>query len=400
MPRLALVLTLLLACCAWTRAQGYATKHVVIVVIDGARYSETLGDTSYANQPRMGRLMAPLGARAPCWNDGVTVTIPGHAAILCGVYQPLANDGTERPHLPTLFEYWRKSTGAPAAQTWFLAGKAKLAVMSNSDHADYGAAYAAQFSANDVADTQVMTLAEAQLLSGHPVILAMNLADTDRIAHTGDWAGYLRAILVADSLVYDLWTKIQADTALAGRTTLFVTNDHGRHDDAHGGFQNHGDGCDGCRHVELLVMGPDTRKGYVSATRMQQIGIAPLCGRLLGIPTPYAADTAMNELLLGTVDVRDGPVPPRLWFAPPVPNPSRGVVSLALDVPGSGTLLVDVLDAQGRRVAVLEQGGTGPGRRLICWTGTTGSGPRAAAGTYFIRARMSGWQASARVVLR
>jgi hypothetical protein len=311
MPRLTLALTLLLTCCVWTNVRAYATRHVVIVVIDGARYSETLGDTSYANHRRMGRLMAPLGARAQCWNDGLTVTIPGHAAVLCGVYQPLANDGTERPHLPTLFEYFRENTGAPAAQTWFVAGKAKLAVLSNSDHPAYGAANAAQTSAAQLADTAVMADAGARMLSDHPVILAINLADTDRIAHGGDWAGYLRAIQVADSLVYDLWVKIQADTVLAGHTTLFVTNDHGRHDDDHGGCANHGDGCEGCRRVELLVMGPDSRTGYVSATRMQSIGIAPTCGRLLGIPTPCAADSAMSDLLLSAVGVRDGPAPTR-----------------------------------------------------------------------------------------
>jgi len=400
MPRLALVLALLLTFCAWARAQGYATKHVVVVVIDGARYSETLGDTSYANCPRMGQLMAPLGARAQCWNDGVTITIPGHAAILCGVYQALANDGSERPHLPTLFEYYRKSTGASSAQTWFLAGKTKLAVMSNSDHLAYGADYAAQISVDQPNDTGVMTVAEARLLSDHPAILAINLADTDRIAHTGNWTGYLGTLRVADSLVYDLWTKIKADTALAERTTLFVTNDHGRHDDAHGGFQNHGDGCDGCRHVELLVMGPDSKQGYVSGTRMQSVDIVSTCGRLLGIPTPYAADRVMSDLLLSDVDVGARPVPSRLAFAPPVPNPSRGAVTLLLEVPGSGALLVDVLDAQGRRVALLEQGAVGPGRKLISWTGTTRSDRRAAAGTYFVRARMHGQQASTRIILR
>ena len=36
------------------------------------------------------------------------------------------------------------------------------------------------------------------------------------------------------------------------KTTLIVSNDHGRHIDSKGGFQNHGDDCAGCRHIEFL----------------------------------------------------------------------------------------------------------------------------------------------------
>jgi hypothetical protein len=241
------------------------------------------------------------------------------------------------------------------------------------------------------------------LKTDRPAILAMNLGQTDQIAHTGDWPGYLHALWVADSLVFDLWTKIQADTALAGKTALIVTNDHGRHDDAHGGFQNHGDGCTGCRTVQLLALGPDFRTGYVSAASVRQIDIAPTCGALLGIPTPYAAGVVMDSLLVvpHTLVGVEALVPPAaLRLTTPAPNPSRSVVSLSLDVPGAGVLVVDVLDAQGRRVAVLERGPAGPGRRAIVWTGTTDRGQRAPAGIYFVRARMNGRQTAARVVLR
>lgn len=403
MHRIALVLALLLACALPHFAQAYETRHVVIVVIDGGRYSETLGDATFANEPRQGLLMAPAGCVGESWNNGVTNTIPGHAAILSGVYQSLANDGTERPHLPTLFEYYRAATGAPASQTWFFSNKTKLAVMSNSDHPDYGDSLGARVKVDCPGDIGVVAAAEARLAADRPAILALNLADTDVIAHSGDWPGYLRALQVADSLVYDLWTKIEADTGLAGRTTLIVTNDHGRHDDAHGGFTNHGDGCTGCRRVQMLALGPDFKPGWLSTAAMQPVDIVPTVGVLLGFAVPHATGHVMDDLLLVPsvpLGVHDQPAPARLCFAAPAPNPAQGAVSLSLEVPGAGDLAVDVLDAQGRRVATLERGSAEPGRRTITWSGRTGTGHRAAPGAYFVRARMPGRQTAARVVLR
>lgn len=403
MHRIALVLAFLLVITSSTTARAYETRHVVIVVIDGGRYTETLGDTSFANEPRQGRLMAPLGGLGNCWNDGVTTTISGHAAVLSGTYQALANDGLERPHLPTLFEYYRAATGAPAAQTCFFSNKSKLAVMSNSDHPDYGDSLGAQTRVDCPGDIGVVAAARARLFTDRPAVVALNLADTDVIAHSGNWLGYLKSLQVADSLVYDLWTKIEADTGLAGRTTLFVTNDHGRHDDAHGGFTNHGDYCTGCRRIQMLVMGPDFKTGWVSATALQPVDIVPTVSVLLGIPVPYATGHVMDDLLLVPsipLEVRGEPAPGRLRFAAPIPNPAPGAVSLSLEVPAAGDLAVDVLDAQGRRVATLERGGAGPGRRAITWSGRTGTGHRAAPGAYFVRARIADRQATTRVVLR
>jgi hypothetical protein len=402
-PRLALVLALLLACAPPPDARAYATRHVVIVVIDGGRYSETLGDTTFANEPRQGLLLAPRGCRGVSWNQGLTVTNPGHAAILSGAYQDLENDGSERPYLPTLFEYYRAATGAPAAQTWFLSDKTKLAVMSYSDHPDYGATLGARVDAGRPTDLAVVAKAESILVADRPAILAMNLAQTDISAHSGSWPAYLNSLQAADSLVYDLWAKIEADTGLAGRTTLFVTNDHGRHDDAHGGFQNHGDGCAGCRRVQMLALGPDFKSGVVSPADMQPVDIAPTVGLLLGFPLPFATGHWLVDLLLelpGPLGVGGGPVPTRLRFAAPVPNPTRGAVSLSLDVPAAGELAVDVLDAQGRRIVTIAQGRVGPGRRAIAWSGRDHEGHRAGPGAYFVRARLGGRQAAVRVVLR
>ena len=400
---LALVIALLLSSAPPGSARAYETRHVVIVVIDGGRFTETFGDTTFANEPRQGLTMAPLGCRGSSWNMGVTTTVAGHAAILSGVYQPLLDDGTESPHLPLIYECYRAATGAPRSEAWFFADKLKLGVMGSSDHPDYGDSLGASVDVTCPTDAAVIASAESELLAGHPALVALNLGWTDVIAHSGDWPGYLAALQTADSLVYHLWQTVQSDTALAGRTTLFVTNDHGRHDDLHGGFQNHGDGCDGCRHVQLLALGPDFKTGFVSTAAMEPVDIATTVAELLGFPLPYATGHVMDDLLLvphGTLDAGRDPVGPRLRFAAPVPNPARGAVAFALDVPVAGVLTVDVLDTQGRSVATLERGATAAGRRPLTWSGRTSAGRRAAPGAYFVRARMAGMQAATRVVIR
>jgi hypothetical protein len=116
------------------------TQHVVIVAIDGARYSETLGHPTLAYCPRMGLDLAGIGARPSVFrNVGMTITCPGMSAICTGTLQDIANDGSERPHLPTLFEYLRKQKGTPASLVRVVLRKPKLDVLAYSDHASYGA---------------------------------------------------------------------------------------------------------------------------------------------------------------------------------------------------------------------------------------------------------------------
>jgi len=51
---------------------------------------------------------------------------------------------------------------------------------------------------------------------------------------------------------------------------------------------------------------------------------------------------------------------------------------------------LEVLDASGRRVALLHDGPLGPGPQEIAWDGRTLAGERAASGAYFYRLRCGG----------
>ena len=66
-----------------TRAQ-MPDRYVVLVIIDGARYSETLGDTSSSFVPAMRRLSSQGIVIDSFFNNGWTVTNRGVPAIWSG----------------------------------------------------------------------------------------------------------------------------------------------------------------------------------------------------------------------------------------------------------------------------------------------------------------------------
>jgi bisphosphoglycerate-independent phosphoglycerate mutase (AlkP superfamily) len=137
---------------------------------------------------------------------------------------------------------------------------------------------------------------EIIMKSLHPKLVVLYLGETDGAGHSGDWDRYLKTIKTADEIVGALWEKIQLDQNYQNKTTLIVTNDHGRHDDSHGGFKNHGDACDGCQHIMFLAIGPDFKKNYQTNTRRTLIDITPTIGKLLKFNPEYAMGGVMSEL--------------------------------------------------------------------------------------------------------
>jgi hypothetical protein len=369
-------------------AEAVRSRHAVIVEIDGARYSETFGDPLARWIPHLRHDLAPLGCvNTDFVNLGVTVTVPGTNAVISGTWQPLANDGTERSHLPSVFESWRLATGAPATDTWIVTTKSKLAMLAYSDHPAAGAAYAASTSVVGNDGSSVARAIEV-MTQHHPALMLVHLGDTDAAGHDGDWVQYTACLRRADSLAYVLWQAIQADSVMADSTTLFVTNDHGRHDDAHGGFEDHGDGCPGCRHISVLALGAGVRQGLTFDGRRLQLDIVSTIGVLLGFPVPWSQGFVMNEILLEP----EGPlgVSPaagsRLRLASAVPNPSRGDVGFTLETAVPAHVRVAVFDAGGRRIATLFDGPAAAGRQPLRWDGRDAKGHRVPAGRYLVRA--------------
>ena len=281
---------------------------VIILIIDGPRNSEAFDDPSHQHVPRMWNELGPQGTIVESFlNAGWTRTIPGHASVLTGTWQMLANDGSERPDAPTLFEYYRQQTGAPATDAYMIGGKAKLAACSYSTDPSYGAPYGATEQVNFPNDETTYQELITTLQSDRPRLVMASFSQVDTKAHTGVWNDYIERLENVDGLVADLWAWLQSDSFYMDRTYLFVTADHGRHDDQNGGFQNHGDNCTGCRRLVFLALGPDVRAGHIvdSIYTYNQRDVCATVAQLLGITAPQSDGNVMDEIFEAvTVGIR------------------------------------------------------------------------------------------------
>ena len=267
--------------------QPLNTGNVIVIVIDGARYSETFGAKS-KYIPHMYNDLKPLGTVYTNFrisDEGQTKTSPGHSSILTGTWQQIANDGSERPTKPTLFEYFRKEDGTPVTENFMIAGKAKLGALSYSTDPEFGKKYCASTYCVDTTDDATYNELIKIMDKYHPRLIMVNLPDVDHRGHANDWTGYLRAITNADSLVYLLWEKIQCDSFYKDKTTLFVTDDHGRHTND---FTSHGDHCNGCEHIMLLAIGKGFQKNKVISGVHYQYDLCATTGQLMGFKTREA----------------------------------------------------------------------------------------------------------------
>lgn len=280
-------------------ATSALTKAVILIIIDGARWTETFGDPTRELIPHLADDLALLGAiNTAFYNDAATLSIPGHAAIVTGTWQDLPNDGTQRPSAPTVFEYLRRATGASENEAVFIHGSFIEPVLTYSIHPDYGADFGAGMFFSDYAappyDDGMWANARQVLAELHPRLMMISLLDPDEAGHEHNWEAYRQAIRHDDEIIWDLWQQVQGDPFYAGQTTLFVTNDHGR--GCGEGWPDHG-GSDECnRHVMFLAVGSKIQPGLVVTQRRTLRDITPTIGYLLGFETPLAEGDIMTEL--------------------------------------------------------------------------------------------------------
>ena len=271
------------------KTNSLATKNVVIVVIDGPRWSETWGNTP-GNIPHMsGELKNKGGFLGQFYNDGYTYTNSGHVAITTGVNQPIDNYGDELPINPSIFQYWLKSSGKPATSAWIISSKDKLHILSNAIDPEWRDQYQPSVNAGvngpgtGYRADSLTTAKVKEILAQHkPNLVLINFMEPDGYAHAGNWDYYIRGIQRDDRYVKEIWEFIQSDPHYKDKTALIVTNDHGRHlDGIDGGWKEHGDNCKGCEHISLLALGPDFKSNNIVDMRHTLVDISPTVAKLL-----------------------------------------------------------------------------------------------------------------------
>ena len=382
-------------------AYGYQTERVVLVIIDGLRYTEGLGDPNHTQVPRMAEL-AEQGAIVDNFrNDGFTYTSRAIPAIWCGAWTETytfsdpdcGGENNKYTELPTVFEYYRKQVSRPASDCVYTL-KALCPWRASFD-SDYGPDYWPRYHSEGEMDLDVWHETEAIIAEESPHFLLMYLADVDHAGHVGIWDDYLATIARADSIVGQLWDVLQADTAYAGKTTMLVTNDHGRHTTD---FTGHGDGCEGCRHIQLLAIGPDTPIGLISDVTRTIPDIAPTIGELLAFTTESATGTPMLELLDETlaVETLSRKAYPRLKI---YPNPANLGITIALDLTGAEMHHLQIFDLSGHLVRTLEPGGNKTGVSELMWLGRDDLGRELPSATYLLRATTDSGFSLGKVVL-
>jgi hypothetical protein len=374
----------------------FQTEYVVLVIIDGLRYSEGLGHPDQLHVPRMADLAAQGAIVDNFRNDGYTYTSRAIPAIWCGAWtetysfsDPDCNGSTNKyTDLPTVFEYYRQQLDKPDSDCIYTIKD--LCPWKASFHADYGPDYWPLYHSEGYSDIDVWQETEQIIATLSPHLLLMYLADVDNAGHSGDWDDYISAITIADSLVGCLWDAVQANPLYTGKTTLLVTNDHGRHDYD---FTGHGDNCEGCRRIQLLAVGPDVEVGLVSDIQRSIPDITPTIGELMGFTADFATGTAMIELFTTSAGLNSSPEIP--WLNPiNYPNPFSPVTIIQYKLPHRPDVEVTIYDLLGNEVTTLVSETQEAGIKSVQWDATN-----VASGMYFYQIRAGKYVQTRKMVL-
>lgn len=288
-----------------TTPDKYQTKNVVLLVVDGPRISETWESANQENIPNRMNLLKKGVFISNFKNKGITFTNSGHSALCSGVYENIKNDGTELPGYPSMMQQWLKFTGVDKTKAWLIMSKDKLEVLNNckldlwknkfQPSVDCGI----NGNGSGFREDAVTVLNAKKIMKKYsPNMIVMNLKDVDVNGHAENWDGYLQAIKRTDASIKEIWDYIQSLPQYKDKTTLIVSNDHGRHLDGNEeGFSQHGDNCAGCRHIEFFAIGPDFKTNTVISTGdYEQIDVPSTIAELLQFPLQYGNGKVIKSI--------------------------------------------------------------------------------------------------------
>jgi predicted AlkP superfamily pyrophosphatase or phosphodiesterase len=247
------------------------TEHVVVLVIDGVRHTETFGDSTYQNVSNLFRKLAPQGVLNTNFraNSKRTTTNAGHTAMTTGVYQRIRNDGSQLPRFPSMFQYIMKQQDIHKDKLWVLSSKGKLSILGNTKRRKWRDVYQPHVfcgrngnGKDHVGDDRTWQKVMQVTQEYAPKLMLINLLAPDARAHANLWDGYIQAIKQSDVYALQLWETIQSHPELKDKTTLLITTDHGRNADGfRDGFISHGPRTESNKRILLLALVPECKQG-------------------------------------------------------------------------------------------------------------------------------------------
>jgi hypothetical protein len=282
------------------------TENVIVVIVDGARYADTWESMGTPLIPNRKKLSQEGAFCTSFYNNGLTLTISGHTAIVSGIYETLNNSGAQTPSFPSYMQVWRKTFAQPANKAWIITSKDKLEVIQNCTEPKWKNLYNPLTNCGNEGlgtgyrdDLTTLNKAKEILTMYTPNLMLINFKQPDMAGHSGDSLAYVKGIKDSDDQVKQLWDFIQNNEHYKNKTTVIITNDHGRHSPGLlDGFKSHGDNCAGCKHIEFLGLGPAFKKNYISTTAYSQIDIAPTIAYIMGFKMPFGNGKVMKDLLV------------------------------------------------------------------------------------------------------
>jgi len=387
--RITVIAFILLFCLNEIKSQS--TEKVMIIIIDGARYTETLGDLSETYTPEMWNLARQGTMLSQFKNDNYTFTSRAIPALWSGTWTDVHDtiyqgNSTKYALSPSIFEYYRKQKNMPADECFYVL-KYIPSLWLPSFKSDYGPEYWPAFHSVGNTDRDVANEAIQVMDTYHPHFIWVYLADVDHAGHSGNWEEYVNAIRTADSIVGDLWRHLQNDPFYQEATTVFITNDHGRHDNQHGGFQGHGCGCDGCRHIEYIALGPSIKENYISHQERNTPDMAVTASYLLGINPEYSTGEVMHEIFkANSVESSTN----EIMLKGNYPNPFVSSTKIHFYLSNSAEVQLTVFDITGREIAIVEEEWKSQGDNFIEWDAKNGQGKTVISGIYFYQIQVEG----------
>ena len=146
------------------RPADSSRKVIIVTFGGGVRYSETFTPEGVRNIPYLAA-MQPKGLFfKTCINSGVLSHFNSTASIITGNWQRVDDFGFQPPASPTIFEYFRKQTGASPMDGWVIATNKSFSTIGAGSDRAWGTPYGA----NVVLPKQLLLEAVGEVIKKKP----------------------------------------------------------------------------------------------------------------------------------------------------------------------------------------------------------------------------------------